>query len=177
MHYTFATIFRAVYDKALAKYSQGARAADALFSPKETEWLCANGFTPQHFFDYAEDQHNGGEPGYDNALAIEAIRRDYFINVQGGVPSTTVLKEASLPSKDAAIAGITWLPRILPKTRAKLRGELPNSLMYSCGGDRRFLKTHDILPAEFLALVWRHRDDDQAIIDWVVRRRAAHAIM
>ena len=59
----------------------------------------------------------------------------------------------------------------LPKARAKLRGELPPSLMYSCGGDRRFFKEHDILPAEFLNLVWR-LDSDEAIVDWVLRRKA-----
>jgi hypothetical protein len=70
------------------------------------------------------------------------------------------------------VDGIVWLPRILPKTRAKLRGELPASMMYGCGGDRRFFKENDILPAEFLALVWRAADDDGAIIAWVKARRA-----
>jgi hypothetical protein len=44
--------------------------------------------------------------------------------------------------------------------------------MFSCGGDRSFFKTHDILPAEFLSLVWRHEQDDAAIVDWVVARSA-----
>ena len=44
--------------------------------------------------------------------------------------------------------------------------------MYSCGGDRRFLRTNDILAAEFLSLVWRNEHNDAAIIDWVVKRRA-----
>ena len=78
-----------------------------------------------------------------------------------------------MPAKTDAVRGIEWLPRIIPKAKAKLRGELPSSLMYCCGGDRRFFKTHDILPAEFLSLVWRHEHADAAIIDWVVRRSAA----
>jgi hypothetical protein len=45
--------------------------------------------------------------------------------------------------------------------------------MYCCGGDRRFFKAHDIHPAEFLSLVWRHERNDTAIVEWVVRRRAA----
>ena len=45
--------------------------------------------------------------------------------------------------------------------------------MYCCGGDRRFFKAHDILPAEFLSLVWRHEHDDTAIVDWVVKRSTA----
>ncbi|MES1166450.1 MAG: DUF5069 domain-containing protein, partial [Pseudomonadota bacterium] len=60
-----------------------------------------------------------------------------------------------------------------PKTKAKLRGELPASLMYCCGGDRKFFKTHDIQPAEFLSLVWRNLGNDAAIVDWVTRRSAA----
>jgi hypothetical protein len=45
--------------------------------------------------------------------------------------------------------------------------------MFGCGGDRRFFKTYDIMPAEFLALVWRHEHDAGAIVDWVARRIAA----
>jgi hypothetical protein len=58
----------------------------------------------------------------------------------------------------------------MPKARAKLRGELPTSLMYGCGGDRRFFKQHDIHPAEFLQVVWHCGDNDKAIIDWVEKR-------
>ena len=104
---------------------------------------------------------------------IELVRRDYFLNVQGGRASTAVIDEAALPAKADAVRGIAWLPRLLPKARAKLRGELPASLMYCCGGDRRFFREHNILPAEFLALTWRHGNDPDAVIDWVVRRRAA----
>lgn len=174
-HYTFADTFRTLYHKALDLYSRGHRAADTFFAPEEMAWLAANGLTAQYLYDYAEDHTNGGEPGYDRALAIESIRRDYFLNVQGGRASTHVLDEDSLPPKDAAVHGISWLPRIIPKSKAKLRGELPPSLMYSCGGDRRFFKEHDIHPAEFLALVWRHLDDDNAIVDWVIRRSQAAA--
>ena len=42
--------------------------------------------------------------------------------------------------------------------------------MYCCGGDRRFFKANDILPAEFLSLVWRNEANDQAIIDWAAKR-------
>ena len=108
-----------------------------------------------------------------NALAIELVRRSYFLEVQQGRASGTVLDESKMPAKTDAVRGIEWLPRIIPKTKAKLRGELPASLMYCCGGDRRFFKAHDIHPAEFLSLVWRNEHHDSAIIDWVVRRSAA----
>jgi len=170
-HYDFPNRFRTLYEKAVIQYASGKRGAENIVTAEEKAYLAANGMTPQHLYDYAED-HNGydGEPGLYQALAIELVRRNYFINVQGGRPSTVILDEASMPSKTEALRGITWLPRILPKARAKLRGELPPSLMYGCGGDRRFFKEHDILPAEFLALVWRLEKDEAAIVDWVVRR-------
>jgi hypothetical protein len=172
-HYDFAQKFRALYDKAAGLYAKGQRGADTFFTADELAWLAANGITAQHMFDYAEDQANYGEPGPDNALAIESIRRDYFLNVQDSRASTVVLDVEKMPAKTDAVRGIEWLPRIIPKTKAKLRGELPASLMYCCGGDRNFFKTHDILPAEFLSVVWRHEKDDAAIIDWVVRRSAS----
>mgnify|MGYP001604929009 CR=1 FL=1 len=172
-HYDFAQKFRVLYDKAAGLYAKGRRGADTFCTPDELAFLSANGLTAQHLYDYAEDHNNHGAPGPENALAIECVRRDYFLNVQGGRALTVVLDESTLPVKTAAVRGIAWLPRLLPKTRAKLRGELPASLMYCCGGDRAFFEKHDILPSEFLSLVWRHGDNDQAIVDWVVQRGAA----
>lgn len=171
-NYDFAAKFRAAYDHAVALYAKGQRDASTYFDASQKEFLAANGITPQHMYDYAEDHNNGGEPGYDNALAIELVRRDYFLNVQHGVPSTRVLDESTLPAKTEAVKGIEWLPRIIPKAKAKVRGELPASLMYSCGGDRRFLRTNDLLAAEFLAVVARNENNDAAIVDWVVKRKA-----
>src|SRR3954471_9593186 len=173
-HFDFPQKFRAIYEKAVALYAGGKRGADAFFTPEEKTFLAANGIAPQHVYDYAED-HNGynGEPGFEHAYGIELVRRDYFLNAQHGKPSATTLDDASLPGKADAVRGIVWLPRLLPKARAKLRGELPPSLMYCCGGDRKFFKEHNILPAEFLALVWRHEKDDAAIVDWVVQRDTA----
>jgi hypothetical protein len=47
--------------------------------------------------------------------------------------------------------------------------------MYGCGGDRRFLKTHNIHPAEFLRITWAYENEPERIIDWVETRRAAPA--
>lgn len=169
-HYEFSTGFRALYDRAVQLYGAGQRGAETFFSAEENAFLAANGLTAQNLYDYAEDQLAGGEPGYDRALAIELVRRDFFLNVQQGRASLRVLDESTMPPKDAAIEGIAWLPRLIPKTKAKLRGELPPSLMYSCGGDRRFFREHDIHPAEFLSLVWRHENDDAAVVRWVAQR-------
>ncbi len=170
-HYDFADRFRALYDKAVQLYASGRTGPETYFTADETAFLAANGLTAQNLYDYAEDQQNYGEPGYDRALAIELVRRDYFLNAQGGKVSGKIVDAATMPAKTDAVQGITWLPRLLPKTKAKLRGELPSSLMYSCGGDRAFFKEHDIHPAEFLSLVWRNGDNDAATVAWVVQRR------
>ena len=169
-HYRFGEELHALYDKACHLYATGQREAATYFDNPKRAFLAANGLRPQDLYDYAEDFTGAGEPGWDIALAIELVRRDYFLNVQRGVLSTRVLDADAMPAKSDAIQGIEWLPRIIPKTKAKLRGELPATLMYCCGGDRRFFKANDIHPAEFLSLIWRHEHDDAAVIDWVVRR-------
>jgi hypothetical protein len=170
-HYDFAKTFHTIYDSAVAQYAKGSRDTTTLLSAEEKAFLAANGITAQHLYDYAEDHNNyAGEPGFEIALGIELIRRDYFLNVQNGKPSSTVLDESKLPAKTDSVRGIEWLPRIIPKVKAKLRGELPSSLMYCCGGDRKFLKAHNILPAELLAITWRNLDNDAAIVDWVAAR-------
>ena len=169
-NYDFADKFRVLYDQAVKLYASGRTHKAAYFTVDEQAFLGANGIGIQAMYDYAEDHNNGGEPGYDRALAIETVRRDYFLNAQQGKPSATVLDDAKLPGKSDTVKGIDWLPRLIPKAKAKLRGELPASLMYSCGGDRRFFKQHDIHPAEFLSIVWRNENNDGAIVDWVVQR-------
>lgn len=169
-HCDFPGTFRAVYDHAVARYAAGGRDATAFFDPGQRAFLAANGLAAQHLYDYAEDDCADGAPGPDHALAIELVRRDYFLNVQHGRPPTSLLDESTLPAKTDAVRGIAWLPRLIPKGRAKLRGELPASLMYCCGGDRRFFREHDILPSEFLTLLWRHEDDDAAVVAWVEAR-------
>jgi hypothetical protein len=54
-----------------------------------------------------------------------------------------------------------------------LRGELDPNTMYSCGGDRAFLKRHDIAPADFLRAVWSAGEDDAKVIDYVKRNSRA----
>ncbi|MFT3870870.1 MAG: DUF5069 domain-containing protein [Nibricoccus sp.] len=171
-HYDFQKNFRALYDKTVELYAKGQRDPAACFTSDEKAFLAENGLTPQAMFDYAEDHNKYGEPGLDFALGIETIRRDYFLLEQLGMPSTVLLDETKLPAKTESIRGVEWLPRIIPKAKAKLRGELPSSLMYCCGGDRKFLKANDINPVEFLGVIRQFEKNDSAIIDWVVRRSA-----
>lgn len=169
-HYNFTRTFRSLYDKAITLYAQGQRDADSYFTAEERAFLRANGITPQHLYDYAEDTNNDNEPDFGTAVGVELLRRDYFINVQQGKPSTRVLDDSTLPPKDAALEGIRWLPRIIPKAQAKLKGELPPSLMYGCGGDRNFFRTHDIHPTEFLRQIWTNLDNEDALVAWVKSR-------
>jgi hypothetical protein len=172
-HYDFPTHFRDLFDQAVAQYRRGQRGAATYFTPQERAWLSANGLSAQNLYDYAEDEVGGNEPGFAHALLIETARRKYFLIQQGGKPSGVVLDPDALPAKTDAVKGVEWLPRLIPKAKAKLKGELPDSLMYCCGGDRRFFKAHDILPVEFLALVWQNGDNDAATVDWVLARIAS----
>lgn len=170
IHYEFHRKFREIYDRAVASYRAGAANSGKFLPAEDVRWLESIGSNAQALFDYAEDAVNSSEPDFEAALMIEAVRRDYFLTMQHGRRSTSVLDEAALPAKTDALRGIEWLPRIIPKAKAKLHGELPPSLMYCCGGDRRFFKTHDIHPAEFLRVVWAHEKDEKKIVDWVEQR-------
>jgi hypothetical protein len=119
-----------------------------------------------------EDTFFGGEPGMETSLLITAVRREYFLNVQKGRRSGRVIDMDKLPSKSAQLAGIEWLPRLIEKAQAKLRGEMPPELMYCCGGDRAFLREHGIHPADFLREAWSAGDDRQRLLDFV-RQSAA----
>lgn len=172
-HYEFPSQFRALYDRAVSLYAGGQRGPGAFFTAAELAFLAGNGLTAQNLYDYAEDhQGYGGEPGPHHALAIELVRRDYFLNTQLGRPSDRVLNPDTLPAKTDEVRGIAWLPRLIPKTLAKLRGELPPTLMFCCGGDRRFFKEHNLLPAEFLTAAWRHENEPAAVVEWFLRRKA-----
>ena len=113
----------------------------------------------------------GADPASDVRVHHEPDERFNLGIYKTSSEKYLMLQLESLTAKTDAVQGIAWLPRLIPKTKAKLRGELPASLMYCCGGDRAFFKEHDIHPAEFLTLVWRNGDNDTATIDWVLRRR------
>lgn len=172
-HYDFAPRFTEAYRAAQAAYRRDPDHALAAITAQSGAWLVANGLTVQALFDYVDDEERGGAPGIARALTIESVRRDYFFNVQQGRPSDRLLDPATLPASDARIDGIAWLPRLAVKAHAKLRGELPSSLMYACGGDRGFLQEHDLDPAEFLSAVWRHDGNPAAIAAWI-RHRQSH---
>jgi hypothetical protein len=164
---TFSELFNA----SGAKYRAGHEKRAGLVDEKGAAFLASIGHTEQEFFDFVEDFSKGGEPTLQTALNVAAVRREYFLNVQGGVHSKHQIDMAKLPSKDEQVEGIGWLPRLIPKAEAKLRGEMPDDLMYGCGGDRRFFRENKVDPAEFLRHVWKANGNKADIIAWVKKQR------
>jgi hypothetical protein len=169
-HYDWTQKFRQCYDKAVNLYEQGNRDSATFFNKEETAFLASIGYTAQELYDFVDDWCRYNEPSFADAALVAAARRDYFLVVQNSQPTGKTISVDSLPSKEAELAGVVWLPRIIAKARAKLAGEMPGELMFGCGGDRKFLKSVDIHPADFLRVVWWAGDDDQKIVNYVQQR-------
>ncbi len=161
------TEFRHVWDRGCAAWKSGRRSAQKMFSPADVAFLAGLGCSAQELFDFVDDALNEGDVDFETTLAVTEIRRDYFLNVMHGKPAGRVVEKSDLPAKSAQVDGIAWLPRLIVKARAKLRGEMEPDLMYGCGGDRPFLREHGMTPPQFLQLVWDKGDDDRAIVDAV----------
>lgn len=144
---------RRLYNIALEKVRGGAAGWQGLFDEADLAVLEANGIMPVQFYDFADDFHRHGEPPYAIAHTLLTTRREYFLNTQKGVGSSTTIQPEDLPAKTAEVKGIPWLPRITCKAHHFLRGELSADTMYGCGGDRKFFKDHAIHPLDFLRLV------------------------
>jgi hypothetical protein len=170
-NYDWPEQFRKVYDAAARRYSKGEPEPQKLFTKTDLEFLASIGCSPQELFDFIDDLARYGEPNYETTLLTTAVRRDYFMLVQNGVPSRKRVSMDTLPAKTAEVDGIAWLPRLIEKARIKLRGEMPLDLMYGCGGDRPFLRSMNVELAEFLRLVWLCGDDTARIVQYVKTRR------
>jgi hypothetical protein len=172
-HHNYQQMLRAVWEKAVELYGNGQRGAETFFNEQEQAFLDSIGATAQEVYDFAEDYNNAQDPDFAIFAMVQDQRRSYFLEVQKGQRSDKVVGPDDLTPKDAEVEGIAWLPRIIEKARAKLRGEMDPDLMYGCGGDRKFFRTHDIHPSEFLRVVWMNEDNDRAVIEWVLARSKA----
>ncbi len=159
--------FRTLFDQKVVSYKNGLRNAEDMFSEEEKDFLRLIGATAQEIYDFVEDWCDDGEPDLEMVVAITKIRRDFFVNQQQRQVSKLVMNTDLFPPREASLAGLTWFPRIIEKARAKLLGELPSDLMYSCGADRKFLKGVNVNPAEFLQVVWEAGDDVDHIVQFV----------
>jgi len=171
-HYQWDTTFTELYHRCVESYRNGDHNFDGYYSEDDHAFLKSIGYKPREFFDFIEDYVEYGEPSPTTAVMIANQRRSYLqYEMHGRLSSKTLLPD-DLPPRDAEMGGIAWLPRIIAKARAKLRGELDPDIMYCCGGDRGFLRSHDIFPADFLRAVWCAGNDDSNILGFV-RRNAS----
>ena len=168
-NHTWASNFRAIFDCCVALYRNGQRDFSSWFSPSEGAFLGSIGCREREFFDFIEDHchADGDEPTFETALLIAAARRDYFLTIQKGKGTGHIIPPSALPAKSAALDGIVWLPRIIAKARAKLRGEMDPDTMYGCGGDRGFSERNQVNLADFLRVVWAAEGDNQQILNYV----------
>jgi hypothetical protein len=164
--------FRNVWARGIAAWKAGHNSARSMFKPADLVFLAGIGCTAQELFDFVDDSLCYDDVDFETVLAVTAIRREYFLEVMRGKPAGRVVPMSALPAKSAAVDGIAWLPRLIAKARAKLRGELNPDLMYGCAGDRPFLRSHHMTLPQFLQLVWDKGDDDRAIVDAVKKASA-----
>ena len=173
MSYSWDSTFSALFERCLSRYRSGDTDYSGYYDADDLAFLDSIGYQPREFFDFVEDLAEIGEPSLTTAVLIASVRRDYLHEIMRGAKSDHILDPATLPAKTSEVEGFVWLPRILAKARAKLRGELDPNTMYCCGGDRAFLKRHDIAPADFLRAVWAAGEDDAKVIDYVKRNSRA----
>jgi len=160
----FLDLFRSCLDK----FKSGNKDFNTYYSEPDLEFLRSIGCKPRELFDFVEDLGDEGSPSESTALLVAAVRRDYFLVVQEEVHSDREITQNDLPTFGDKLTGITYLPRILVKARAKLRGELDPDIMFGCGGDRKFLRDHGNIPmADFLRNVWASGTDDLKIANYV----------
>ena len=170
-NYDYQRLLKEIWEKAVQVYADGNRDPDTYFDETESAFLDSVGLTAQEVYDFAEDFNDGGEPDFTSFAMIQDVRRFYFLNKQNGRRNGNQVDPSTLPAPDSEAEGIAWLPRIIAKAKAKLRGEMHSDIMFSCGADRKFLKENDIHAAEFLRVVADHEGNDRAIIDWVLSRK------
>jgi len=160
----FLTLFR----RCLEQYNSGNTDFNSYYSNEDLAFLKSIGCKPREFFDFVEDLGDGGSPTESTALLVAAVRRDYLTAMQDGELSSKEITKNELPTFGDELDGLAYLPRLITKARAKLRGELDPDIMYGCGGDRNFLKNHGDIPmADFLRNVWAAGEDDQKIAEYV----------
>lgn len=158
---------KSLYERATSIYRSGNRDPSAYFNPEETAALASIGLKPINVYDYVEDFVHSGVPSWDTFLLVAAARRDYFIHEQHGHTCNTELRAEELPAKKDTLGGIEWLPRIIRKAQCFLEGGLCHDIMYGCGGDRKFLKDHNIHSADLLRIVWAARGDETKVLNYI----------
>ncbi len=165
---TWNDTFASLFARCCADYKEGNFDYKKDYSAEDLEFLGSIGYKRREFFDFVEDFVDEGEPSATTALLVAAVRRDYFLVEQGGKTGNKEITKDDLPSFGEELEGMPYLPRILVKARAKLKGELDPDIMFGCGGDRNFLAKHGNIPqADFLRHVWASGGDDLKVVEWL----------
>ncbi|QJE99060.1 DUF5069 domain-containing protein [Luteolibacter luteus] len=160
--------FLDLFDRSVKRYESGDKDFTGYYDAADSALLAEIGYKPREFFDFVEDYCEEAVPSPSTAVLIAAARRDYFKVVMKGKLGEKELTRDDVPTFGDELGGHAYLPRIIAKAKAKLRGELDPDLMYGCGGDRNFLQKHgDLHPADFLRIVWAADGDDQKVLDAV----------
>ena len=163
----WGTRLEKIFAQAVEKYLAGNRGPETLFSPEQATFLGSLGSSSQELYDFVEDWCELGEPSFGMALRITEVRAEYFFLEQYLERSSEVISPDSIPPGNATFGGFIWLPRIIAKARARLRGEMPADMMFGCQNDRAFLRKVGIDPAQFLRVVWNAGKNDEEILEYI----------
>ncbi len=166
-NYLFQQNLKRIWEKADVLYKEGKRGTANLFEEEDLNFLHSIGHSAQEAYDFVEDWNNYGGPDFETFLMLAGIRRYYFLHTMKAQQADKIVDTVDLPPKTESVRGIVWLPRLIEKARAKLRGEMSDDLMYGCGGDRDFSMAHEIHLADILQFVMEHFDDTDAIVDFI----------
>ncbi len=165
--------FLALFRSCLDTYKSGNTDFKSYYSADDLQFLTSIGYKPHELFDFIEDLAEEGSPSESTALLVASVRRDYLLVAQSGQLSKKEVSRDNLPTFGDTLADLAYLPRIITKARAKLKGELHPDIMFGCGGDRKFLKDHGNIPmADFLRNVWAAGTDDLKIANYVKNFKA-----
>lgn len=160
--------FLLLFDRCVKRYKNGEKHYPSYYDDEDLALLSGIGYRQREFFDFVEDFCDEGAPSPSDALLVASVRRDYFHTVMKGEVGKPTVTTENIPTFGEQLEGIHYLPRILAKARAKLRGELDPDLMYGCGGDRKFLRENgNVHLADFLRYVGSAGDDDHAVVRWL----------
>ena len=160
--------FLKLFRSCVEKYQGGNDDFHSYYEPDDIAFLASIGYKPRELFDFVEDLVDEAVPTESTALLVASVRRDYLLVEQKGELSDKEITVDDLPTFGDTLGDIAYLPRILAKARAKLKGELDPDIMYGCGGDRKFLRDHgNIHPADFLRHVWASGDDNEHILEYL----------
>lgn len=160
--------FLELFRRCLTAYKGGNADFTSYYSESDLEFLAGIGYKQRELFDFIEDLADEGVPTESTALLVAAVRRDYFLTIQKGVPSDRQITRSDVPPFGEEAEGIPYLPRIFAKATAKLKGELDPDMMFGCGGDRNFFSENGgIHPADFLRHVWAADGDISKVARFV----------